>query len=362
MAGTESLWRREAVFLTAMLASETGIVGMNTLFKAATSKGLNSYAFLGYSYLLASLLLLPSHIFSARSRSFPPLSYSILSKIGLLGLLGSMYVITGYIGVKYSNPTLASAISNITPALTFILAVIFRMEKVNLKERSSVAKVMGTILSLVGALVVVLYHGPRVFVASSPPYLNFRQLSRSLSSSNSDWIIGGCLLTIKDIFVSVSFILQSLLSLSLVLEHYLSCSSFSLIFYSLYVSILTSLTGLVVEKDNPSIWIIRFDITLISIVTMGIFTPVYYVIHSWTVRYKGPLYLAIFKPLSILIAVVMSAIFLGDSLYLGCLIGGVLITLGFYAVMWGKANEDKTRLLSLLEKEKTPLLHNDDQI
>ncbi|KAL0792642.1 hypothetical protein Bca101_064019 [Brassica carinata] len=208
MAGTESLWRREAVFLTAMLASETGIVGMNTLFKAATSKGLNSYAFLGYSYLLASLLLLPSHIFSARSRSFPPLSYSILSKIGLLGLLGSMYVITGYIGVKYSNPTLASAISNITPALTFILAVIFRMEKVNLKERSSVAKVMGTILSLVGALVVVLYHGPRVFVASSPPYLNFRQLSRSLSSSNSDWIIGGCLLTIKDIFVSVSFILQ----------------------------------------------------------------------------------------------------------------------------------------------------------
>ncbi|XP_056857253.1 WAT1-related protein At3g28100-like [Raphanus sativus] len=311
MAGAVSLWRREAVFLTAMLASETGIVGMNTLFKAATSKGLNSYAFLGYSYLLASLLLLPSHFFSNRSRSLPPLSFSILSKIGLLGLLGSMYVITGYIGVKYSNPTLASAISNITPALTFILAIIFRMEKVNLKERSSVAKVMGTILSLVGALVVVLYHGPRVFVASSPPYLNFRPLSPSLSSSNSDWIIGGCLLTIKDIFVSISFILQAH-----IMTEYPAAFTVSF-FYSLCVSILTSLTGLVVEKNNPSIWIIRFDITLTSIVTMGIFTPVYYVIHSWTVRYKGPLYLAIFKPLSILIAVVMSAIFLGDSLYLG---------------------------------------------
>lgn len=86
-----------------------------------------------------------------------------------------------------------------------------RMEKVNFKERSSVAKVMGTVLSLVGAPVVVLYHGPRVFVASSPPYLHFRQLSPSLFSSNSDWIIGGCLLTIKDIFVSISFILQVLL-------------------------------------------------------------------------------------------------------------------------------------------------------
>lgn len=83
-----------------------------------------------------------------------------------------------------------------------------RMEKVRFKERSSVAKVMGTILSLVGAFVVVLYHGPRVIVVSSPPYLKFPQLSPSLSSSNSNWIIGGCLLTIRDIFVSLSFILQ----------------------------------------------------------------------------------------------------------------------------------------------------------
>lgn len=193
-----------------------------------------------------------------------------------------------------------------------------RMEKVNFKERSSVAKVMGTVLSLVGAPVVVLYHGPRVFVASSPPYLHFRQLSPSLFSSNSDWIIGGCLLTIKDIFVSISFILQVLLwllqwllhlkmLLNYILNIYQTNDRFNLyeinwffpiyqtsihcniyytyigqahimteypaaftvsFFYSMCVSILTSLTGLVVEKDNPSIWIIRFDITLISIVTM----------------------------------------------------------------------------------------------
>ncbi|KAL9293015.1 unnamed protein product [Arabidopsis thaliana] len=352
MAGTVSLWRREAVFLTAMLATETGVVGISTLFKVATSKGLNLYAFLGYSYLLASLLLLPSFFFTDRSRSLPPLSLSILSKIGLLGLLGSMYVITGYIGIKYSNPTLASAISNITPALTFILAIIFRMEKVSFKERSSVAKVMGTILSLIGALVVVLYHGPRVFVASSPPYINFRQLSPPLSSSNSDWLIGGALLTIRDIFVSVSFILQAK-----IMSTYPAAFTVSFL-YIVSVSIVTSMIGLVVEKNNPSVWIIRFDITLITIVTMAIITSVYYVIHSWTVRHKGPLYLAIFKPLSILIAVVMSAVFLNDSLYLGCLIGGLLITLGFYAVMWGKANEEKDQLLLVSGKERTPLLLN----
>ncbi|CAL9248316.1 unnamed protein product [Arabidopsis halleri] len=350
MAGAVSLWRREAVFLTAMLAVETSVVGISTLFKVATSKGLNIYPFLGYSYLLASLLLLPSLFFTYSSRSLPPLNISILCKIGLLGFLGSMYVITGYIGIEYSSPTLASAINNITPALTFILAVIFRMEKVSFKERSSVAKVMGTLLSLIGALVVIFYHGPRVFVASSPPYLNFRQHSPPLSSSNSDWLIGGALLTIQGIFVSVSFILQAH-----IMSEYPAAFRVSFL-YTVCVSIVTSTIGLVAEKNNPSVWIIHFDITLITIVTMAIITSVYYVIHSWTVRHKGPLYLAIFKPLSILIAVVMGAIFLNDSLYLGCLIGGILISLGFYAVMWGKANEEKDQLLSFSGKEKTPLL------
>jgi len=66
MAGTASPWRREAVFLTAMLVVETSVVGISTLFKFATSKGLNIYPFLGYSYLLASLLLLPSLFFTNR--------------------------------------------------------------------------------------------------------------------------------------------------------------------------------------------------------------------------------------------------------------------------------------------------------
>ncbi|XP_019100114.1 PREDICTED: WAT1-related protein At3g28070-like [Camelina sativa] len=297
MAGTASHWRREAVFLTTMLAIETTGIGLSTLFKVATAKGLNIYPFIGYSYILASLLLLPSLFFTNRSRTLPPLSLSILCKIGLQGFLGSIYVITGYVGIKYSNPTLGSAMGNISPALTFILAVIFRMEKVSFKERSSVAKVMGTILSLTGALVVIFYHGPHVFVASSLPYVNFR-ISPSLSSSNSDWLIRGALFTIQGIFVSVSFILQAH-----IMSQYPAAFTVSFL-YTLCVSFVTTTIGLVVEKNNPSVWIIHFDITLITIVTMAIITSVYYVIHSWTVRHEGPVYLAIFKPLSILIAVV----------------------------------------------------------
>ncbi|KDO66271.1 hypothetical protein CISIN_1g0401761mg, partial [Citrus sinensis] len=54
----------------------------------------------------------------------------------------------------------------------------------------------------------------------------------------------------------------------------------------------------------------------------------------------GPVFVAMFKPLSIAIAVAMGVMFLGDRLYLGSLVGATIISLGFYTVMWGKAKEE----------------------
>ena len=38
---------------------------------------------------------------------------------------------------------------------------------------------------------------------------------------------------------------------------------------------------------------------------------------TWVLKVRGPVYVAMFKPLSIVIAVVMGVAFLGDTLYLG---------------------------------------------
>ncbi|PWA56481.1 hypothetical protein CTI12_AA230800 [Artemisia annua] len=53
-------------------------------------------------------------------------------------------------------------------------------------------------------------------------------------------------------------------------------------------------------------------------------------IHSWGLHLKGPLFVAMFKPLSIVIAVVMGVIFLGDNLYLGSVVVAAVISIGFY--------------------------------
>lgn len=40
-------------------------------------------------------------------------------------------------------------------------------------------------------------------------------------------------------------------------------------------------------------------------------------VHTWGLHVKGPVYISLFKPLSIAIAAVLSAIFLGDAIYFG---------------------------------------------
>ena len=55
-------WRycyKDVLPFSAMVAAESTSVGLNTLFKAATLKGLSYYVFILYSYAIATLLLLP---------------------------------------------------------------------------------------------------------------------------------------------------------------------------------------------------------------------------------------------------------------------------------------------------------------
>ncbi|XP_021912323.1 WAT1-related protein At3g28050-like [Carica papaya] len=339
---------------TALVTMECTNVGLNTLFKAATLKGMSYHVFVVYAYAIAALVLLPAPFFSHRSRRLPPLTFSILCKIGLLGLIGSSSQILGFTGINYSSPTLASAISNLTPAFTFILAVLFRMEKIGLKSSSSQAKVLGTLVSITGAFVVTLYKGPPIIIASSP---SIALDQPQLLSSSSNWIIGGVLLTAEYILVPLWYIVQTQ-----IMKEY-PAELTVIFFYNLCVSFIAAIVGVFTERDS-SAWRIRPHIALASVICSGLFgSCMNNTVHAWALNLKGPVYVAMFKPLSIVIAVVMGVMFLGDTLHLGSLIGASIISVGFYTVMWGKAKEEMIEECRVERDESTagqkvPLLKN----
>ncbi|XVF16472.1 hypothetical protein REPUB_Repub10bG0033800 [Reevesia pubescens] len=332
-------WRyyyKDVLPFTAMVTMECANVGLNTLFKAATLKGMSYHVFIVYAYAIAALVLLPAPFFSYRSRVLPPLSFPILCKIGLLGLIGGSSQIVGYTGINYSSPTLASAISNLTPAFTFILAIIFRMEKLVWKRGSSLAKVMGTIISIIGAFVVTLYKGPAIVIASTPSMSLQQPLNSSsgLHSANPNWVLGGVFLTAEYILVPLWYIVQTQ-----IMKEYPSELTV-VFFYNLCVSFIAAIVGLATER-NANAWRIRPDIALASVVCSGLFgSCLNNTVHAWALRLKGPFFVSMFKPLSIAIAVAMGVMFLGDTLHLGSLIGATIISIGFYTVMWGKAKEE----------------------
>ncbi|KAF3947572.1 hypothetical protein CMV_026311 [Castanea mollissima] len=99
-----SYWYKNVLPFSAMVAVECSNIGIYIVFEVATLKGLSYYVFVFYSFAIATLILLP------------------------LVFIFPRFVdqLCGYIGIEYSSLTLASAVSNLTLALTFILAVIFR--------------------------------------------------------------------------------------------------------------------------------------------------------------------------------------------------------------------------------------------
>ncbi|CAN6702670.1 unnamed protein product [Malus baccata var. baccata] len=358
MAAVGRSFYRDVLPFTAMVTMECVNVGLNTLFKAATLKGMSYHVFVVYSYSIAAFVLIPAPFVSHRSRVLPPLNFSIMSKVLLLGLIGSSSQIMGYTGINYSSPTLASAISNLVPAFTFILAIIFRLESAALRKRSSQAKILGTIVSLAGAFVVTLYKGPPIVFANQSQSLSLHQPLLNSTPTNPNWIVGGLLLTAEYILVPLWYIVQAQ-----IMKEYPNELTV-IFFYNVCVVAVSAAVALITEP-NSSAWKLRPDIALLSILCSGLFGSfLNNAVHTWVLRLKGPVFVTMFKPLSMAIAVAMGVAFLRDTLHLGSLVGATIISIGFYTVLWGKTKEEAgeeyvpASLESPSTTHKAPLLQN----
>ncbi|RDX61373.1 WAT1-related protein, partial [Mucuna pruriens] len=222
----------------AMLVIECLDVALTTLSKAAMSKGMNHFVFVVYSNTLATLILLPFSFFIHRyllshflinttlfhfSFLIPSLPSSLFAEQPHHPFLSPFYASSSFspflgiitvmqncvfTGIDYSSPTLGSAMSNLTPAITFVLAVSLGMEKLNTGSSISQIKVMGTVLSISGALLVTLYKGSSITSLRIQPSAPSQPLP-SLLAETSNWVIGGIFLAIASVSLAAWNITQA---------------------------------------------------------------------------------------------------------------------------------------------------------
>ncbi|KAK1438845.1 hypothetical protein QVD17_04657 [Tagetes erecta] len=331
-------WMDELLPIVAMLMLACLDIALLTLVKAAMNDGMSSIVYVIYHNALGTFILLPFFLLHfLRNVDRPPLTFRILFRCFILGLIGiCLFQVLWYVGVDYSSPTMASAILNLLPGITFLIAVFFRMEKIDVRNSRNVAKVLGTMIAVSGAMVFTFYQGPAILntttsSSDSPNYVFLSQPSK---------MIFGCLITfVSVIFACIWIVLQT----ATVIEH--PDQQTIVFFFCFFGTIQCAALSPFIER-NQSAWVLQDGIRVTAVILGAVHSCAFRnSVLTWCLGKKGPVFMAMFSPLSIVLAMIMGVTFLGDSLHLGSVIGAVIIAVGFYTVIWGQAKEKNKRVV-----------------
>ncbi|KAG6510113.1 hypothetical protein ZIOFF_028121 [Zingiber officinale] len=148
-----------AVLAVTYCIKQFAYAGSSILGKLALGQGLSALVFVVYRHLIAMLILAPLAYVLERNRR-PNFSFGVMLKIFILAMLGiTIQQNVYYVGLHLISPTVASALGNVIPAFTFLLAIVLRMEKLNLKTVRGRAKLAGVIFCITGSLIFTFWKG-----------------------------------------------------------------------------------------------------------------------------------------------------------------------------------------------------------
>jgi drug/metabolite transporter (DMT)-like permease len=171
----------------------------------------------------------------------------------------TLHQIFYFVGLKYSSATVASALNNTLPAVTFVLAATLNMEPV--VGVAGRAKISGTVLCMVGSMVMTFYTGPEVRTLASPihwPYVQRTMGAEATADAGGQTAILGAVLVIASTGTMASwFIIQKKISKSFASPF----TSTALI--ALMASVQCAIIGVGAER-KLSAWALGLDIRLLG--------------------------------------------------------------------------------------------------
>ncbi|XP_058226057.1 WAT1-related protein At5g07050-like [Rhododendron vialii] len=323
----------------AMISLQFGYAGMNIITKVSLNRGMSHYVLVVYRHAFATAVIAPFAIFLER-KARPKITFPIFMQIFILGLLGPVIDQNFYYaGLKYTSPTFSCAMSNMLSAMTFIMAVIFRMEKIDLKKVIYQVKIVGTIVTVGGAMLMTLYKGPVVeMVWSKHVHPRKSYVTDTTGTTDKDWFKGSIFLIIATFAWASLFILQKA-----ALKHY-EKHQLTLTTWVCFMGTLQAIAVTLVMEHKTSVWSIGWDMNLLAAAYAGIVTSsISYYVQGLVMKTKGPVFATAFSPLMMIIVAIMGSFILAEKIFLGGVVGSVLIIAGLYSVLWGKYREEKSR-------------------
>ncbi|CAN6167014.1 unnamed protein product [Urochloa humidicola] len=318
--------------LAAMVVTQCIYATLALWSKAVFTGGMSPLVFVVYRQAVATVVLVPVVVAANRKKmrgmlNLGMVGFSLVFVASLVGATVNQCLY--YQGVNLGSSSMATAMTNLIPAITFVMAASVGLEKVEVKRPRSLAKIFGTAVCVSGAMAMAFFKGPKLhdlLLLNSP-------LAAAGGGGISRWVVGALFLVGSSSCWSLWLILQVPICKSYVDP--LALSAWMCLLSTLQSALLVSFL-----QPDPAAWRIHSLFELCCCLFSGVFgSGVTFYLQSWSISVRGPLYSAMFNPLSTVITTVFAAVVLREELHVGSLLGAFAVIAGLYVVLWGKAGD-----------------------
>ncbi|XP_047328349.1 WAT1-related protein At5g47470-like isoform X2 [Impatiens glandulifera] len=291
----------EVAVLSGLVLGQFLCAGNSAMLNYLQNLGLPSSSIVIFSSIATFLLLSPPSIYFERDKwpkkpSFKLLVFLVLVSLGGVTLFQSFLLK----GMKLTSPTMANALQNLSPAIIFVIAIAFSLEKVKLENIYTKVKIAGTLLCVSGAVTMSIFK-------SATQITNLENIIL-----DSDKIIGCLYLVASSVSLSFAIVLQALILIEY--QAPVSLCAITAIIGVFIASVIELVTN---HKVETGLLMVN-SIELIGYyLLVGTINGSMISINLWAMKKKGPVFVSMFSPLSAVISAFISYFTLGETFSIG---------------------------------------------
>ncbi|XP_057493084.1 WAT1-related protein At1g25270-like [Actinidia eriantha] len=333
-----------------MVVVQAALAGITIFYKIAGNIGMSLRVLIAYRFLIGAAFMVPLALVIER-KSRPKLTWLVAGQAFLCGLLGGSMAQNLYAeSLVLTSATFAAAMTNLIPAITFILAISFGLEKLGWGTMAGKAKVVGTLLCISGAMLLTFYKGLEVKLWSTNVDLLHKSQHHGghVAASHppdGNHVLGALLVVCCCLSSAMGLIFQA----KMVRNYPCPYSGTALVICM--GAIQATVFALCMERDWSQ-WKLGWNIRLLTVTYSGIVASgLVYTFMTCCVQMRGPLFVSVFSPLMLVLVAIAGSLVLEEKLYMGSVLGAVAIVSGLYVVLWGKGKELK-RIAQLMPSKR----------